>query len=411
MAAHAKLSPSGAYRWLNCPGCIRMSEGLPNESGKHAMTGSIAHCLGEICLMRNHKPEEYIGWWGWDNGKGGNGVEKARPTESCLAMVIKIDETMAENVALYVNTVRGTRKEMPSAEFFVEKKLDLTWLVPDMFGTADHAAVEFMGRAVIDDYKNGFGVVEVPNNPQFMIYALGAIGEGNPHMVEEVLMRVVQPNGIHHQGPVRSHLISVDELTTWGQEVLRPGAFKCLEPDAPVVPGEWCKWCLAKKFETCPAQRQVLLESAKVMFDKEVVPVEGNPALVNPIELTGEQLDRVLAVSGQIASWAKAVEAEAERRLTVGADNAPTSVKMVLGRKFRKWARPEDEVVSEIGKLVEDVYEIKVKSVAQMEKTLKKAGVGREALEGFVDITQGKAMVPVDDKRPAITNSIDEMFK
>ena len=50
MAAHAKLSASGAERWLTCPGSIKAEESIPDKSSKFAMEGTAAHELAELCL-------------------------------------------------------------------------------------------------------------------------------------------------------------------------------------------------------------------------------------------------------------------------------------------------------------------------------------------------------------------------
>ena len=48
--AHAKLSPSSAYRWIACPGSIRLSAGIPDTSSVFAEEGTAAHELCELCL-------------------------------------------------------------------------------------------------------------------------------------------------------------------------------------------------------------------------------------------------------------------------------------------------------------------------------------------------------------------------
>jgi hypothetical protein len=49
---HAKLSPSAAERWIECPASIRMEESLPasyRENGSsYAMEGTAAHALAEL---------------------------------------------------------------------------------------------------------------------------------------------------------------------------------------------------------------------------------------------------------------------------------------------------------------------------------------------------------------------------
>ena len=171
---------------------------------------------------------------------------------------------------------------MSRAKFWTEEKLYATWLDKDLFGTGDHVAREPLGRVWVHDYKNGVNLVEVKDNPQFKIYALGAVGEGNPTMAETVIMTVVQPNAIHPDGPVRHDEISVDDLLYWGNSVLRPAAQKCHQGikdydtmgcvawrEAYLHPGKWCKWCPVEA--TCQANNAA---QAKDMFGRPNLPVE-----------------------------------------------------------------------------------------------------------------------------------------
>ena len=64
MTKHAKLSPSAADRWFNCPASIKLCEGLPQEApNKYMLEGTKAHefaekvLLGEITI--DQVPEEF----------------------------------------------------------------------------------------------------------------------------------------------------------------------------------------------------------------------------------------------------------------------------------------------------------------------------------------------------------------
>jgi hypothetical protein len=43
--AHAKLGPSGAHRWMSCPGSIVLEEDVPDRSSVYADEGTAAHML------------------------------------------------------------------------------------------------------------------------------------------------------------------------------------------------------------------------------------------------------------------------------------------------------------------------------------------------------------------------------
>ena len=40
---HSKLGASASDRWMNCPGSIRASEGVPNAESAYALEGTVAH--------------------------------------------------------------------------------------------------------------------------------------------------------------------------------------------------------------------------------------------------------------------------------------------------------------------------------------------------------------------------------
>ena len=44
---HAKLSASGAKKWMNCPGSILLESQVEERPSEYAAEGTTAHALGE----------------------------------------------------------------------------------------------------------------------------------------------------------------------------------------------------------------------------------------------------------------------------------------------------------------------------------------------------------------------------
>lgn len=47
---HAKLSASGAKKWINCPASVTLESGFPDTVSAYAAEGTAAHALGEAKL-------------------------------------------------------------------------------------------------------------------------------------------------------------------------------------------------------------------------------------------------------------------------------------------------------------------------------------------------------------------------
>ena len=50
MSTHAKLSPSGASRWMSCTPSAAFESQFPDKSSSFAEEGTLAHKLGELLI-------------------------------------------------------------------------------------------------------------------------------------------------------------------------------------------------------------------------------------------------------------------------------------------------------------------------------------------------------------------------
>lgn len=381
--AHATLGGSSAARWVNCPGSIRLAERAPPPvESDYAAEGTAAHELAEMALRQNKSPAAWL-------GKKVNGFE--------------VDREMAGAVAIYTNEVRK-RADSASVELFIEYRVSLEILAPPspMFGTADVILYDHAtGRLTIVDLKYGRGVpVELIGNWQLPYYGVGAMLTFE-HPVESVEFVIVQPRFDHPDGPVRSIVFDGLELFDYADKLLA-AAHATEDPEAPIAAGSWCKFCPAMAI--CPAQRQLALTTAFEEFD-------GDDFSLRPVtEAEPEDLAWALARLPQIEEWVSAVREAAHRRIETG-DTVP-GWKLVPKRATRKWTDETQvqKALRDAGLKLGDIREVKLKSVAQIEKLMERDAF-LETVGDLIDASSsGATLAPEDDKRPALNfvTAVDE---
>ena len=367
MAQHAKLSASGADRWLTCPGSVRAEEGVPEKSSPYAMEGTSAHELGELCLLNGRTAKSYL--------------NTTLPESKW-----HVDDEMVEHVQTYVDYV-----EQFKGDRFIEQRVDFSEYVPDGFGTSDAIVITDKVMHIID-LKYGKGIrVDADNNAQGKLYALGALCDyGYLYDIQYISIHIVQPRIDN----ISVWEIRVEDLLKWAEWV-RDRAQLCALPDAPRVASQkGCMWCKAKP--SCP-ELMALTESA-LLADFDDVSV--NPK--SPDKLSIRNLRFALENKKLIISWLDAVEDLAYERLSAG-EEFP-GFKLVYGRSSRSWADPqlaEQVLVEALG--AEAFAPKKIITAPQAEKAL---GKKRAALlDGLISKSEGApTMVSSDDKRPEINS-------
>jgi hypothetical protein len=381
---------------MNCPGSIRLSEGLPGTTSKYATEGTAAHQLGEMCLIHNVDTPTYLG------------TEMPVETESGTEHVF-VTEEMCEAVQVYVDHVRSRVTSEYDIQVY-EQEFDLKGLQPPgpMFGTSD--AVTWCPETrhlYVDDYKHGVGVaVDAKENSQLGFYGIGAMIalEKKP---EYITVAIIQPRGFHPEGPIREHTYTFEEIREFKRDLFE-AAEATLDPDAPLVPAKdgqgWCRFC--KALAVCPAQRQNAIEVAQMEFDLETV----EPEMPKPEILTVDQIKMVLARGKMVVDWISAVESHAVHLLDTG--HEVPGYKLVEGRKGNtSWVDPEkaEKYLARRGLKVADRFNKKLITPTQAKKKLKERG--EELPESHVTRSEGKPkLVPEGDKRPALSPSAQEDF-
>jgi hypothetical protein len=214
---------------MACPGSIRLSDGIPDQPSPYAEEGTAAHAEAARCILE----------------------QRGSPDPA---------------IQLHIDTVLSLIE--PGDTLLVEHRVDLGPLRPPvaMFGTADAIVIKPRRRQLhVVDLKYGVGVqVEAENNPQTRYYGLGALlALPIDVVVDTVELVIVQPRLPHPAGLVRHEILTALELLAWGRELLA-AAHRALAPEAPMVPGPWCRFCPARL--TCPSRHEQALVAAQDEF-------------------------------------------------------------------------------------------------------------------------------------------------
>lgn len=419
MAKHATLSPSGAKRWINCPGSPRLIGELPRHeverSSDYADEGSAAHALGEECLKTGGNPEDFLGMVIVADPQVDWRITTKEEIERRVdhPQHYEITTEMVENVGVYVDTIRQDWAELgPGTELFIEEVVQPIPGFDDVWGTADAILYKPFHAIRVYDLKYGRGVVvEVEENEQASCYGLGALNRvGGALDVSEVQLVIVQPRAVHEDGAVRRWNVDPQRLADWG-DTLKAAALRTKQDDAPLADGEWCRFCPA--LARCPQIKTAAAARAQVQFAD--VPVPLDPAnVVLPMPATNEDLATVLKHVPIIDAWVKAVEALAERKLMLG--ELVPGFKLVRKRANRRW-KDEEQTIADFEQLGldEELYlePRTLKSPSQIEKTAKigKPAYRKELVAKRAEKPEGGLTVAFEtDARPAVIGPIAAQF-
>lgn len=362
---HALLSASSAHRWLRCPPSALAVDGVAETPSDAALQGTAAHALAEYKLLRLLKRRA------------------KRPTSEW------IDEEMEGHTDDYVQFVaqhlESAREHCGDPQVYVEQRLDYSHIAPDSFGTGDCVIVAEPTLQVID-LKYGMGVEVSPvENPQLMLYGLGALAAFDAlYNIEEVALSIFQPR----RANVETWTIPVNELIAWGENTVKPIAALAARGEGEYAAGPWCQFC--RIAPTCRARAESNLALARHEF-------------APPAELSIAEVADVLAKIPELKAWATDVEAWALARAQAGTQIP--GFKVVAGRSIRKYT--DEAAVAEAAKAAgySDIWDRRLIGITAMERLMGKKTF-TEVLGDLVVRPEGKpTLVSESDKRPALARA------
>lgn len=361
MSKHARLSPSAAFRWMECTKAPSLEAGIKDQPSPYAQEGTQAHAVAE------YEARKAVGL-------------------PVPAKAPEADPEMQEAADIYAAYIKETflaaKEACADAVIETETRLDLTKWIPEGFGTADCLIVAD-GTLHVIDFKYGKGVlVEAEGNKQMQIYALGALAWADMiYDVDKVKMTIIQPrlNG------TSSAEVASYELKQWGDVELGPIAALAYNGGGEFKPGEdTCRFC--KAAGSCKARADYFVR----LFD------ENEDATLSPVE-AGEILSRAAGMK----DWLARLEEHVKDACLAGTEIP--GWKIVEGRTRRQYT-DEAEIEKRLRAKkykVSEIYEKKLLGITKMEKLIGKKKMD-EIIGDLIEKPQGSpTLVPESDKRPA----------
>lgn len=374
---HALLSPSAAHRWMNCTAAPLLEKDVEDKGSTFAEEGTLAHAY---CAK---KLKEFLGL-SVDEEK----AEIAQLDEQYHSG--EMDEYTDTYKTIVLEKFNAARAKTKDAQLLVEVKLDFSHYVPDAFGTSD-AIIIADGVMEVIDFKYGKGVkVSAVENPQMMIYALGAWDLFNfEYDIRKVRMTIVQPRIDN----LSEFELDAADLINWAVDELQPKANEAYA-GGKQKPGNWCQFCKIKA--NCKALSSMCIEAQ-----------QANP---DPRKISKEVMEStILPFLSTFKTWLTGVEEYSLEQALSGVQYR--GFKIVEGRSIRKITN-QTAVMELLGKegFAKEAYikPTELRSITDLEKLIGKKRFGAICAE-YINKPQGKpTLVPESDKRPAFNQAADD---
>lgn len=386
---HAILSPSAAHRWLHCTPAPRVEAEFPETTSEYAEEGRLAHSVCELAAKKKFTV--------MNNRTYNSRLKKLKADP-------KWDNEMLSTAATYVEHLTEHAMRFEHAPYVaLEVQVDITDYAPEAFGTCDCVMIGG-DELIITDYKHGKGVpVSAQDNPQMLLYALGALKLYRPiygDMIRRVSTYIDQPRLGSYDGAS----MTVEELLAWGESI-KPKAAAAFMGTGEFAPGEWCRFCRAKAKCRARANQNTALEDFKdcIPLGRSIpMQAEYDTTGFKPSNcLTDEEIGALLVRAEGLVAWYNDLKEYALAACLNG--KTIPGWKAVEGRSTRAWTDQDAALEALMAGGVEEaiIYDRVPKTLAQLEKVIGKQRFG-ELVGGMITKSPGKpALAAESDKRPA----------
>lgn len=363
---HAFLSASGSAKWLHCPPSAMLEKTFPDKETEYTKEGTEAHAKAE------EKLNNFL-----------NGQIKAKV--DCPDK--EMDEATTDYRDYVVEILNGEKAVDPDAQLMVEEEVDYSPWAPGGFGTSDAIVISKYQLHIID-FKYGKGVaVSAYRNSQLMLYAAGAMRICELlYDFGEITIHIVQPR----LGNIDTYSFTKDDLKDWLEYEVKPKAKYASLGEGEFIPGEWCTFCKAR--HTCK----------KRAYEMEELAAEHMGYVLSTNEIA-----HLLPKLKDIAKWAKDLQDYALVQALNGTEYE--GYKVVEGASRRKIVDDLEALkkLQAAGYKYTDITETKLKTLTDLQKLTGKKELPQILGDTLVKPPGAPTLVPVADKRPAITGGVN----
>ena len=291
-------------------------------------------------------------------------------------------------VQFVLETIAEVRQICSDPIINIEQRLDFSCYVPDGFGTGDCVIISDKMLHIID-FKYGRGVlVEAENNPQMMLYALGA----TPCVRQPVRHRRGRDDrstspGVKTSTRGRSRLVNSKPGRRTSSS---PKPFWPLKGKGDYRPGPWCTFCRAAI--QCRARAEEKLQLAQYEF------------AVPPL-LTDDEIEGILDKLSDLTSWANEIHGVCTGCRAESWQASGKAGRLVEGRSNRKYTDEQAVITAANEAGYHDIY----RNPCCPSRKWKSSWAGKPLslfLGNLVFKPPGKpTLVPLTDKRPEINTA------
>ena len=374
--AHSSTGPSRYKLWSNCAAFREMASLAPAEEDSFAaIEGRCGHAAASKALEESLHAVDYVGQ-----------TFEGLVLEKDVAQLV--DEFYVDYVRARVNAARALGG---TVHFYNEQRIDLSWVHPKFFGTADARIVVLQGNAAETiDLKLGRTLVEADEG-QLDCYALDLMKQ-YPHL-EYFHNTICQPRYDHRDGKIRS----VTRTRAYLEQFARDAAVmqeKNYQDGQEATAGAHCTWCPASGL--CLAHSEYILS---------IVPVHNLRVDV----LTAEQVDNLLQHRKQIETFLKKLNGYGTELVKRGMPMR--NMKMVY-RKAR--AAPVDAKPAEMARTIRMLTGKEVDMDVIAPRSVAALSVIRETYGDHIarlftkDQPDSLVLVPVSERGTAVSLSVQD---